>query len=139
MESVMASLPLDRRAYGKLLAKEAPARIHNDMEHRAAIERAKKLMLREDEASPEELEYLDLLATLIEDYERKRWPLKREKFSGAEMLAFLMEENGLKQTDLAEIAPQANISAVLRGKRPISKAVALKLAKRFHVSPELFL
>lgn len=135
----MATLPLDRRAYGKLLAKEAPTRIRNDEEHRTLMERVKELMLREDEATPEELEYLDLLATLIEDYERKRWPLKREKISGAEILAFLMEENGLKQTDLADIAPQANISAMLRGKREISKAVALKLAKRFHLSPELFL
>ncbi|HMJ62880.1 MAG TPA: helix-turn-helix domain-containing protein [Bryobacteraceae bacterium] len=84
-------------------------------------------------------ELLKLLAALIEDYERKRWPRKRPKSSPSEMLAFLMEENGLKQTDLSDIAPQSNISAILRGKRSISKAIALRLAKRFRVSPELFL
>ena len=135
----MALLALDRRAYGKLLSKEAPTRIHDDAEHQAAMARLKDLMLREKEASSEELAYLDLLATLIEDYERKRWPLKRETLSGREMLATLMEENGLKQSDLAGIVPQSNISAILAGKRTISKAVAIKLGKRFRVSPELFL
>ena len=96
-------------------------------------------MLRENEATPEELEYLGVLTTLIADYERTRWPAKRKKFSPGEMLAYLLEQSGLKQTDLADIAPQSNISAMLRGKRPISKEVALKLARRFHVSAELFL
>ena len=82
---------------------------------------------------------MKLLATLIEDYERKRWSRKRQKFAPREILAFLMQENGLKQADLADIAPQSNISAILAGKRPIGNAMAIKLAKRFHVSPELFL
>jgi HTH-type transcriptional regulator / antitoxin HigA len=138
MEKIMP-LTIDRKTYGRLLAKEAPARITNDAEHAAALERTKEILLRENEATPEELAYLDLLATLIEDYERNRWPLKREECSPRELLAFLLEENGLKQTDLSDIAPQSNISAILAGKRPIGAATAVKLGKRFHVSPELFL
>ena len=64
---------------------------------------------------------MNLLAILVENYERKRRPRKREKLSPAEMLAYLMEENGLKQTDLADIALQPNLSAILGGKRAISK------------------
>ena len=97
-------LTIDRKTYGRLLAKEAPARITNDAEHAAALERTKEILLRENEATPEELAYLDLRATLIEDYERNRWPLKREECSPRAMLAFLMEQNGLKQSDLSDIA-----------------------------------
>lgn len=132
-------MAIDRRAYGKLLAKAAPMVIDGDEEHAAAMERLTKLALKEDSATPEELALMRLLTALIAEYEQKRWPLKREKSSPAEMLTYLMEENGLKQSDLANIAPQANLSAMLHGKRPIPKAVAVKLGKRFHVSPELFL
>jgi len=90
-------------------------------------------------ATPEEVALMQLWATLIEDYERKRWPRRRLRTTPAGMLAFLMAENGLKQSDLADIASQSNISAMLRGKRVIGKAIAEKLAKRFHVAPALFL
>lgn len=130
---------IDRKAYGELLAKEAPTRITNDAEHQAALEHTKAIILRENEASREELAYLDLLITLIEEYERKRWPRKRQKVSPREMLAFLMEEHGLSQSDLPEIASQSNISAMLSGRRPIGPATAVKLGKRFRVGPELFL
>jgi len=92
-----------------------------------------------DKHTPEELELLNLLATLVEHYEERRWVRKREELSGAEMLRFLMDENGLKQADLADITSQANISAILAGKRQIGPATAAKLGKRFRISPHLFL
>ena len=51
-----------------------------------------------------------------------------------EALAFLMQQHGLKQNDLASLAPQSTISAVLSGKRAISKQLPTKLAARFGVS-----
>lgn len=56
-----------------------------------------------------------------------------------EVLRFLMEQNHLKQEDLADCAPQAKISEILAGKRSISKGIAKKLAQRFHVPADLFL
>ncbi|WP_205736309.1 helix-turn-helix domain-containing protein [Acidiferrobacter sp. SPIII_3] len=44
----------------------------------------------------------------------------------------------LKQDDLADCAPQGRISDILNGRRAISKDIARKLARRFHVSPALF-
>jgi HTH-type transcriptional regulator/antitoxin HigA len=55
------------------------------------------------------------------------------------MLRFLMDEHGLKQEDLADCAPQSRISDILNGKRSISKEIAKKLARRFHVHADLFL
>jgi len=56
-----------------------------------------------------------------------------------EVLRFLMEQHGLKQEDLADCAPQSRISDILNGKRPISKDIAKKLARRFGVHADLFL
>jgi hypothetical protein len=54
-------------------------------------------------------------------------------------LEFLMEQQGLKQEDLADCAPQSCISEILNGKRTISKEIAKCLAKRFKVSVDLFI
>lgn len=56
-----------------------------------------------------------------------------------EVLRFLLEENGLKQKDLAEFASPALISDILAGRREISKVLAKNLAKRFHVNVSAFM
>jgi HTH-type transcriptional regulator / antitoxin HigA len=56
-----------------------------------------------------------------------------------EVLRFLMDQHGLKQADLADCSPQSHISAILAGKRDISKETAKNLAKRFNVSTDIFL
>ena len=50
-----------------------------------------------------------------------------------------MDEHGLKQADLAEIASQGTISDILSGRRGVSKALAKKMAERFQVSAAVFL
>ncbi len=47
-----------------------------------------------------------------------------------EDLRFLIEQRGLKQSDLSDIAPQGLISNILAGQRFISKGLANKLAQR---------
>ena len=55
-----------------------------------------------------------------------------------EVLRYLLEENGLKQKDLAEIASPTLISDILAGRREISKKLAKSLALRFNTSIEAF-
>lgn len=59
--------------------------------------------------------------------------------SGADMLRFLMEEHGLTQSDLPEIGSQGVVSEVLSGKRELNVRQIRTLAKRFHVSPAVFI
>ena len=59
--------------------------------------------------------------------------------SPRDALAVLMREHGLKQIDLADIAGQGTISAILAGKRSISKRLAGRLAQRFGVSAAVFI
>jgi HTH-type transcriptional regulator/antitoxin HigA len=82
-------------------------------------------------------EVLDYLSHLMEEWEEEH--VKIPASTPASMLAFLMEQNGLSQSDLVDCASQARISEILSGKRPPSKEIAKKLAQRFHVPADLFL
>ena len=80
---------------------------------------------------------LDYLAEQVEAYEDEHYPTPDAE--PADVLRFLMEQHGFKQEDLADCAPQSRISDILNGKRPVSKAIAKKLAQRFHVHADVFL
>lgn len=55
-----------------------------------------------------------------------------------EVLRYLLEENGLKQKNLAEVASPTLISDILAGRREISKRLAKSLAMRFNTSIDAF-
>ena len=80
---------------------------------------------------------LDYLADQVKDYEDEHFPIPKSK--PHEILHFLMNQHDLKQEDLADCASQGHISEFLSGKRAISKEVAKKLARRFHVHADLFI
>ena len=76
-----------------------------------------------------------LLAERIREYEDRAhpWP---ETSTPASILEFLMEQHGLRQSDLPEIGPQSVVSAVLSGKRALNLRQVKALAARFHVPME---
>ena len=82
-------------------------------------------------------EYLDTLGTLIYAYEETYYPMP--PVSGAEVLRYLMEEHGLRQSDLPEVGSQGVISEILSGKRDLNLRQIRELAKRFQVSPAVFI
>ncbi|MFA6242496.1 MAG: helix-turn-helix domain-containing protein [Candidatus Hydrogenedentales bacterium] len=79
---------------------------------------------------------LDTLGTLVHAYEEQHHVLPES--SGAEMLAYFMDEHGLTQSDLPEVGSQGVVSEILSGKRDLNVRQIRALAKRFHVSPSVF-
>jgi len=59
--------------------------------------------------------------------------------SSVQMLRFLMEQHGLKQTDLPEIGAQSVVSEILRGKPTLNVRQIARLAARFHVPADVFM
>jgi len=112
--------------------------IRNEREYDLAVEHMNQLL---DEVGDNEEHplygLLDTLSTLISAYEEKHYPMPES--SGADMLRYLMEERGLKQSDLPEIGSQGVVSEILNGKRELNIRQMRELAKRFHVSPAAFL
>jgi HTH-type transcriptional regulator/antitoxin HigA len=81
---------------------------------------------------------LDLVARRVETYEAEQHVLPDA--TPAAVLAYLMQEQGLKQSDLAaELGGQSIVSAILSGKRELNARQAKALSKRFKVSAAVFL
>ena len=66
-------------------------------------------------------------------------PIPMPAVSGAEILAYLMEEHGLRQGELPEVGSQGVVSEILNGKRELNVRQIRALARRFAVSPAVFI
>jgi len=111
-------------------------RSEDDYRHVCAMVEALLEEIGDDESHPL-ADVLDFLSGQIKAYEDEHYPIPDAE--PREVLRFLMDQHGLKQEDLADCAPQSRISDILNGKRPVSKAIAKKLAGRFNVSAGLFI
>ena len=78
---------------------------------------------------------VSLLADRIREYENRVYPWP-DSSAPATRLAFLMEQHGLRQSDLPEIGAQSVVSAVLSGKRTLNLRQTQALARRFGVPME---
>lgn len=79
---------------------------------------------------------LDTLSTVIAAYEADHVTLPAT--SGSDVLAYLMEEHNLRQSDLPEVGSQGVVSEILSGKRELNLRQVRALAARFGVSPAVF-
>jgi len=106
-------------------------------EYERAVEMLDAILdeIGEDEKHPM-AELADAIAVFVERYENEHTSLPAGK--PAEVLRFLMQEHGLRQSDLREIGSQGVVSEVLAGKRELNARQIKKLAKRFGVSPAVF-
>ena len=131
---------IDEKRYGRLLAKTVPRVIATEEEHRRALALVESLMEKgERNMSLEEDALLDLMTNLIRDYEAAAYP-PRAKSKPHEMVAFLLEQRGLKPSDLwPVVGSKGRVSEILAGKRAISKEQAKKLAEFFRIRADVFL
>ena len=80
----------------------------------------------------------DILGLLIDEYERKHYPI--EAPDPIEAIKIRMEEMHLKQIDLVpEIGGKSRVSEILNKKRKLTIEMIRKLTKRLNLSPELLL
>ena len=87
--------------------------------------------------TPDEQDYLNVLGSLVHDYEELHHPLPT--LQGVELIKALMIELNLRQKDLVPIfKTESIVSAVLNGKRQLTVEHIQKLADFFHISPAVF-
>jgi HTH-type transcriptional regulator / antitoxin HigA len=112
--------------------------IETDRHFRAMVKFMDKLVDRiGDQENHPLMGLLDIVTAFVHDYEERNVEIPDAGPAGA--LRFLMDQHGLRQADLAsEFGSQSNVSEVLSGKREINARQARALAKRFGVSPAVF-
>ena len=75
---------------------------------------------------------MDVLATLIDAYEREHFPI--EAPTPVEAIKFRMEQQGLTRKDLESvIGSRGRIAEVLSGKRQLSVAMIRKLRDQLNI------
>jgi HTH-type transcriptional regulator / antitoxin HigA len=82
-------------------------------------------------------ELAEALALFIHSYEETHAKIPEAK--GPEVLRSLMEAHGLKRSELPEIGSQGVVSEILSGERELNIRQIRRLAKRFGVSPAVFI
>jgi HTH-type transcriptional regulator/antitoxin HigA len=122
------------------LVREFPLRpIRTRATYRSAAAVLDALVLRDD-LDPGETDYMESLALLVEDYDRRHILFDTRRRTPMDMLRHLMEANALKPADLAPLlGGRGRVSELLAGKRELSKGQIYKLAVRFKVEGGLFL
>ncbi len=110
--------------------------IRTEADHAAAVRRMEALW----EAAPgtPEDDELDVLATLVDAYERQRWPI--EACSPVDAIRFSMEQNDRSQRDLAELlGSRSRASEILSGRRGLTLEQIKLLHVRWHIPLEALL
>ncbi len=111
---------------------------HSEKEYQALVEILDSLI---DEIGNNDAHQLapvmETVGKLIENYEDQVYII--EDAPPVEVLKYLMQEHGLKQSDLKEIGSQGIVSEILAGKRTLNIEQIKKVSKRFHVSPLVFI
>src|SRR5712692_7295825 len=102
------------------------------------LKEARRLVARDPDPSTSEGGRLELLAKLVEDYEKEHF--KFRKPDPIEAIIFRMEQQGLRQTDLAAIIGGKNrASEVLSRKRPLTLAMIRALHEKLGIPSELLI
>lgn len=90
------------------------------------------------ETGTTESDEADVLGLLIDDYEKKHYPI--EAPDPIEAIKIRMEEMHLKQIDLVnEIGSKSRVSEILNRKRKLTVEMIRKLTGRLNLSPELLI
>jgi len=83
-------------------------------------------------------EELDLWFLLVERYEQDHFPIDLP--DPVEAIKFRMEQEGLRQKDLAKVLPGKNrVSEVLSRKRPLSLGMIRSLHEHLHIPAEVLI
>ena len=122
--------------YQSLLLDFTPRPIDSEREYQRALKYIDRNM--EPQLPKAKALLLDLLATLVADYEEKHFPLP--DMAPGELLQFLIEERRMTQAELARQTgiPRQKISNAINGTGPLSKGNAIKLAEFFKLRPSAF-
>lgn len=112
--------------------------IKTDEQYRSYLEEARRLAARDPDPATPEGARLELLAKLIDDYEKERF--KFRKPDPIEAILFRMEEQGLRQADIAAIVGGKNrASEILSRKRPLTLAMIRALHEKLGIASELLI
>ena len=112
--------------------------VKTKQQYRRYLEEADRLVALDPDPRTAEGARLELLAKLVEDYEKEHF--KFRKPDPVDAILFRMEQQGLRQTDLAAIVGGKNrASEILSRRRPLTLAMIRALHEKLGIPSELLI
>lgn len=103
--------------------------IRNDADHEDALREIEALWGAEEGTKAGDR--LDVLVTLVETYERRRWPI--ERLDPVRAIEAAMEMNGYTRAQLAALIGQSRASEILNRRRPLTLPMIRAISEAWHV------
>lgn len=115
-----------------------PSIIKTEEQYRRALAAVEQLAAEDPPADSPAGARLELLAKLVEDYEKTRYPFAQP--DPVDAIVFRMEQQGLRQKDLAEMLGGKNrASEVLARKRPLTLPMIRALSEALEIPAALLI
>jgi HTH-type transcriptional regulator/antitoxin HigA len=111
--------------------------IRTDEDHRAALAEIEACWGAPEGA--EASDKLDVLVSLVETYEAKRWPIEvDDNFDPVDVLAYAIEELGHTQAELADLLEsRSRASEILSRRRALTVEMIHKISDAWKIPAEL--
>ena len=112
--------------------------IRTDADYKASLRQISTLMVSDPEPGTPEGDRLDILATLVQAYEARHFPIGAP--DPVEAIKFRMEQGGLSVKDLEPIIGRSNrVYEVLNHKRPLTLAMIRRLHRSLGIPAEVLI
>jgi HTH-type transcriptional regulator/antitoxin HigA len=112
--------------------------IKTEADYEWALAEIEQYFDREPEPGTPESQRFDVLASLIEHYENRAWPIDLP--DPVEAIRCRMEQSGLTQADLARVlGSRSRASEILGRHRLLTKEQAFKLHQEWHIPAEVLI
>jgi HTH-type transcriptional regulator / antitoxin HigA len=119
----------------KVMAKEVIRPLRSEADYDAALDEIERYSENEPKLGTLDADRFDLLALIIEDYERKRWPIDPPEPIDA--IRYRMDMGSFTQADLGRLlGSRQRASDILTRKRPLTMRMAWKLHREWGIPAE---
>jgi HTH-type transcriptional regulator/antitoxin HigA len=117
------------------MAKKIIRPLHSEADYDVALNEIERYFENEPKPGTPEADRFDLLALIIEDYERRRWPIESPETIDA--IRYRMETGGYTQADLGRLlGSRQRASDILTRKRPLTMRMAWRLHREWGIPAE---
>jgi HTH-type transcriptional regulator / antitoxin HigA len=117
------------------MAKKVIRILQNEADYEAAVDEIERYFDHPPEPGSPEGDRFDLLALVVEDYERKHWPI--DPPDPVDAIRYGMETRGLSQADLGRLlGSRQRASDILTRRRPLTMRMAWKLHRDWGIPAE---
>lgn len=138
MQGLICGSQEDRDIYFELIKSFPLKPLKNDTELDAAMRIIDNLLECGDHLDDGAAAYLEVLEGLVAVYEKEHHPIP--PVPDSELLRHLIDARGVSQVDIARATGivESTLSAVLAGRRMLTREHIGKLSRYFGVSPDTF-